>query len=316
MKNRMNVIMSLWVLSIAALFGILIINSIDFDKVDAIPIDVNNTYKANYSYDRDEVFRLAVSSVISPVETVKGYQPLIEYMEQKLGKRVELVQRKTYREVNDLIEAGEIDLGFICTLSYVEAERQFGAKLLAVPQVRGSTMYRSVTIVRKESDINSIHDLQGVRFAFTDPMSFSGRAAMIGELAKIDKTPENTFGSVIFTFSHDNSLRAVYEGVVDAACMDSIVFAYTEFLYPEITDQLRIIHSSPSVGNPPVVMGPKATDEEIQIILDILLNMHLNEQGKKALDALMFDKFVAGDNHSYQYIRDLLNKVQVDYNVK
>lgn len=316
MKNRMSMIITLWFLSIVALFGILVANSINFDKVDAIPINVDNKYKANYNYDRNEIFKIAVSSVISPVETVKGYQPLIEYMQEKLGKRVELVQRKTYREVNDLIEAGEIDLGFICTLSYVEAERQFGAQLLSVPQVRGSTMYRSVTIVRKESDINSIDDLQGVRFAFTDPMSFSGRAAMIGELAKIGRTPENTFASTIFTFSHDNSLRAVYDGVVDAACIDSIVFAYTEFLYPAITDQLRIIHSSPSVGNPPVVMGSQATEEEKAIILDILLNMHLNDKGQKALKALMFDKFVVGDNHSYQYIRDLLETVQVDYNVQ
>ncbi|OEF96473.1 substrate-binding domain-containing protein [Desulfuribacillus alkaliarsenatis] len=291
-------------------------NSVSFDTTEAIPISLDDREVIDNSTNNPDIFRVAVSSVISPVETVKGYRPLLMYLENKLGKRVELIQRRTYQEVNDLLESGVIDLGFICTLSYVEAERKFGAQLLAIPQVNGYTHYRSITIVREESDMYGLEDIEGKRFAFTDPMSFSGRAAMIGELARIDRTPEDMFSSIIYTYSHDNSLRAVYDGLVDAACIDSIVFDYTAFLYPNITDDLRIIHESPSVGNPPAVIGPDATEEEFNLILEILLEMHNSVDGRNALDALMFDKFVQADNSAYNYIRNLIDTVQVDYDVE
>jgi phosphonate transport system substrate-binding protein len=316
MKSKIHLLVLLWILSVAILMSILIVNSINFNTADAVPVDFSITKDINTTSYNQDVFRLAVSSVISPVETVKGYRPLIKYLEDKLGRRIELVQRTTYKEVNDLVETGEIDLAFICTLSYVEAEKNFGAKLVAAPQVQGSAYYRSLVIVREDSNINTIADLQNKKFAFTDPMSFSGRAAMIGELATIGRSPEDMFSSIIYTYSHDNSLRAVADGVVDAACIDSLVFDLTAELYPEITNKIRIIHTSPFVGNPPVILGADTSEEEFNMIRKILLNMHNEEAGRRALETLMYDKFLMPDNDSYNYIRSLIEEVRIDYYVR
>ncbi|OEH86687.1 hypothetical protein BHU72_10245 [Desulfuribacillus stibiiarsenatis] len=298
------------------LLGTTIYNSVDFTEAEAVYVDFTKVEPQVKKTPNPEVFRLAVSSVISPTETVKGYRPLTEYFEEKLGRKVELVQRKTYGEINDLIEQGEVDLAFICTLSYVEAERTFGARLVSVPQVQGSAVYRSIVITRKNSGIETLEDLRGKRFAFTDPMSFSGRAAMIGELANIGEKPEKYFSSIIYTYSHDNSVKAVLDGIVDSACIDHMVYDYHAFLYPEITNQLQIIHSSPEVGNPPVVVGVNTSDEEFQMLRRLLLNMHNDEKGKIALQSLLFERFVMADDMTYDYIRDLLNKTEIDYNVK
>src|SRR5512139_2045024 len=49
---------------------------------------------------------VAVASVISPRGAVESYQPLLDYLSAQLNRPVELVQRRTYAEVNDLIEQG------------------------------------------------------------------------------------------------------------------------------------------------------------------------------------------------------------------
>ena len=49
---------------------------------------------------------MVVAAVISPKGTVESYSPLLNYLEEKLNRPIELIQRRTYLEVNDLIEHG------------------------------------------------------------------------------------------------------------------------------------------------------------------------------------------------------------------
>ena len=53
--------------------------------------------------------------MISPKETFIYYRQILDYIASGLGRNVELVQRKTYSEVNELIGKGEIDVAFICS---------------------------------------------------------------------------------------------------------------------------------------------------------------------------------------------------------
>jgi phosphonate transport system substrate-binding protein len=91
--------------------------------------------------------RIAVAAVISPKGTAESYQGLLEYLGAKLNRPVELVQRRTYAEINDLIQSGYVDVAFVCTSAYVAGHGKFGMELLAAPQVNGETTYYSLLIV-------------------------------------------------------------------------------------------------------------------------------------------------------------------------
>ena len=79
--------------------------------------------------------RVAIAAVISPQGTAESYSGLATYLEQKVGRPVELIQRRTYVEANALIERGEVDLAFVCTSAYVAGHDDFGMELLAAPEV-------------------------------------------------------------------------------------------------------------------------------------------------------------------------------------
>src|SRR3972149_2809606 len=100
--------------------------------------------------------RVAVAAVISPKGTAESYQPLLDYLSDKLDRPVELVQRRTYGEINDLIESGYVDVAFVCTSAYLAGHDQFGMELLAAPQVDGQTVYYSVLIVSSDSPAQSM----------------------------------------------------------------------------------------------------------------------------------------------------------------
>ena len=57
--------------------------------------------------------RIGVAAVLSPEGTVGSYAKLADYIGETLGRPVELVQRRTYAEMNTLIDAGEVDIAFV-----------------------------------------------------------------------------------------------------------------------------------------------------------------------------------------------------------
>jgi ABC-type phosphate/phosphonate transport system substrate-binding protein len=61
-----------------------------------------------------EPIKIGVVSMITPVDSVKYYQETIDYISEKLGMPVEMVYRKTYDEMDRMLEKGEVDAAFIC----------------------------------------------------------------------------------------------------------------------------------------------------------------------------------------------------------
>lgn len=250
-------------------------------------------------------FRIAVAAVISPEGTAESYRLLLDYLEDQLQRPVELVQRRTYREINDLVEHGKVDVAFVCTSAYVEGHDSFGMRLLVAPEVSGQTQYRSLLIVSANSQIETISDLEGKTFAFTDPISTTGRAYPTFLLYQEGYNPDTFLGRTFFTYSHDDAIRAVANGVADAAGVDSLVYAFAIQREPELADKVRIIHESPAFGIPPVVVGPDAPAGWITTLRDVFLNMNDNPAGQQALDAIGVDRFVLIDDTAYDTVRDV-----------
>lgn len=253
--------------------------------------------------------RVAIAAVISPQGTVESYDALLNYLSRQLNRPVELVQRRTYAEINDLLRTGEVDVAFVCTSAYVAGHDAFGMQLLVAPQVNSETVYYSVLIVPANSTAQSMADLQGKVFAFTDPMSTTGRMYPTSLVQELGSTPEQFFSRTFFTYSHDDAIRAVAEGVADGAAVDSLVLEYILSRQPELANRLRVIHRSPPFGIPPVVVGPNTRPQLRAELADVLLGMADNAEGQQALAAIGIDRFVLIDDSAYENVRDLIRQV-------
>ena len=252
--------------------------------------------------------RVAVAAVISPRGNVESYTPLLNYLANKLGRPVEMVQRRTYQEVNDLLADGQVDMAFVCTSAYVAGQRDFGMQLLAAPQVAGATVYYSYLIVPADSPARSMADLRGKVFAFTDPMSLSGRVYPTSLVHDLGAEPETFFGRVFFTYSHDNAIRAVADGLADGASVDSLVYDFAAARDPALASKVRVIHRSPPFGIPPVVVGPDIRPQLRAQLYDLLIGLRDDPAGPAILAALGFDRFVPIRDDAYETARQLTSE--------
>lgn len=255
-----------------------------------------------------DTFRVAISGVISPGETLHTYQELLIYLEDEIGQEVSMIQKPTYAEINDLVEASTVDLAFVCSLAYVEGKEEFGMELLVAPQIGGQTVYYSYLIVPEDSEAQDLEDLRNATFAFTDPLSNSGRLAPTHQLFLMGETPDSFFGGYVFTYSHDNSIRAVADGLVNGAAVDSLVYDQMVMNQTEIASGTRIIASWGPYGIPPVVVNPEMDPQLKEQLRDIFLNLGASEDGGQILNDLQIDRFVEVDDEIYDSIRQMLGQ--------
>lgn len=255
--------------------------------------------------------RVAVAAVISPRGTVESYQPLLDYMSAELDRPVELVQRRTYAEVNELVEQGLVDVAFVCTSAYVEGHDQFGMELLAAPQVQGAPVYHSLLIVPAMSTAQSIEDLHGGVFAFTDPISTSGRVYPTYLVQELGSTPDAFFSRTFFTYSHDDAIRAVANGVADGAAVDNLVYEFAVARDPSLGEKTRVIHLSPAFAAPPVVVGPGVRPQLKAELKELLFRLSTTPAGEEALAALSVERFVPIHDSAYESVRELAAQVEL-----
>ncbi len=271
---------------------------IDFNK--RIPDPQPLVHKSS-----DIPLKFAVGAMISPKATFVHYRELVDYIGKGLDRPAELVQRKTYSEINELLGEGEIDLAFICSGPYLAGKDKQGFMAVATPLIRESDRYQSYLIVNRNSTLQDLKDLKGGVFAFTDPDSLTGKIIPAVWLAEIKETPETFFSKVIYTYSHDNSILAVAKGLVDGAAVDSLVWDYFQEKDPKWTSLTRIIQKSDSYGIPPLVVSRNISVNLKERLKKTLFSMHEDPEGKKILNGLMIDRFTAPSEGWYEAIRQI-----------
>ncbi|MGQ9846423.1 MAG: substrate-binding domain-containing protein [Bacteroidales bacterium] len=259
----------------------------------------NTSVDSNKSSSQQKIY-VAFSTMISPVETFNLYKDLIDYISAKLGVPIEFKQRKTYGEVNELLKENKLDFAFICTGAYLEARYKMPVEILVVPVVNGKPYYQAYVIVNNDSNIYDLNDLKNKSFAFTDPLSNTGYSYIINWLKSEKTTPDKYFSKTVFTYAHDYSIQAVKRKIVDGATVDGLVFEYLKKFQPEKVEGIKIIHKSRDFGIPPFVVQQNLNNDLKTKLRNIMLNMHLEKEGKELLGKIMIDKFIEADESLYK----------------
>jgi len=257
------------------------------------------------SSQKNDVVKIGVASMITPVDAVKYYQDVIDYIGEQINQPVQMVHRRTYDEMDALLERSEVKIAFICSAPYVKNKEQFGVELLVAPSVNGKPIYHSYIIVPVDSPLKTFPELKGKSFAFTDPKSNTGKLYPTYLLKTMGYTPERFFNRFIFSYSHNKSVEMVAKKIVDGAAVESIVYDHMIQTGSPYAKQTKIIKRSPPYGIPPVVVTRDIDPRLKKKVKDAFLAMQNTPRGKAILAAMMIDGFVEVPDRNYDTIRQM-----------
>lgn len=227
------------------------------------------------------------------------------YMEARLKRPVEFVQRDRYRDTMDLLQQQKVEFAWICDYPFVMLKKE--VRLMAVAVNEGKPTYRSYLIVPVvDSQTRNIMDLKGGVFAYADPHSNTGYLVPRHEIKRNGGDPADFFKRTFFTWSHRKVIEAVAAGLVQGGNVDSYVWDVLNKVRPEVTAKTRIVWRSPDYGFPPIVASRGVPQAEFAQMQRILLDMKTDPQGRALLGRLRLDGFIQGEPALYDGVAGMM----------
>ena len=233
------------------------------------------------------------------------YDRWAAYLGRKLGRPVEFVQRRSYRDIIEMLRTGELDFSWICSYSFVQAWDVDLVDLVATPVFRGRSFYQSYIIVNKDSSIKDLTELENRSFAYTDPDSNTGYIVPRSMLRSLSRNPDRFFRAALFTWDHGQAVEAVAERVADGAAVDSYVWEYLAAQRPRVADRTRVIQRSDDYGFPPMVARRGVNEGLRKAFTNAILGMPEDPEGRRLLSEMMLDGFVQLPASHYDSVRVL-----------
>lgn len=255
---------------------------VSFNDIEPIP--------PYHAHDKKLPLRIAMISVLNYQDTAKYQKQLAQSIGRKLNRQVLVMHRKRYSEISQLLIKGEADLGLMSTGAYCVYNDKNDFKPLVMQERHKVPYYYSYVIVPANSTDTSLEDLRGKKFAFMDPLSYSGYLSVQEKLAKNGESAKNFFNSSYFTYSHDASIRAVLDDQVDGAVVDSLAYDYVKKYRPDNASKIKIIETLPPRGTGPIVARKHLQDTDK--IQQVLLTLHKDPIAREAMEHLMIDRFI------------------------
>lgn len=241
-------------------------------------------------------------------DTVK---PLADRLSEELGIEVKGQVMTNYNSLVEAMGANQVHVGFIPAFGYVLANEQYGAEVILKSIRNGSGTYKAQYIVRSDSGIETLADLEGKIWAYADKGSTSGYlfpASQLMEKFDYDSAPEletEFFSNTVPAGGHDTAALAVLEGDADVATTFDDVRTELEKEHPDIMDELTVIDYTEEIPNDTISVTKELDDELVKKIKEAFLSFNDDKEMIKIMNEVYnWDAIDEATDEEYQLVKD------------
>jgi phosphonate transport system substrate-binding protein len=256
---------------------------------------------------RDLVFATHLAPSIRPV-----YEFVVERVGVALGRPTRLLTGASLQPIRN----GDVDFAFLCGLPYVRLRREdpTSVEAIAAPVVQeerygGRPIYFSDVIVPADSDAESPSELRGCSWAYNERDSHSGYLVTLYSLLGMGETG-SFFASTQMTGFHQESVRLVAAGSIDASAIDSQVLSVELRDNPSLGDRLRIVGTFGPSTIQPLIATRAVSGGLRQDVAEVVTSIGKGKTDRERLRAGLIDRFVPVVDASYDDIRAMLDAVE------
>lgn len=170
-----------------------------------------------------QVLRITAIPDESPTELARKAAPLLQYLEARLGMRVEYTPVTDYAAAVETLVNRKVDLAWFGGFTFVQAHSRSGGKVIPLVQRAEDEVFKSVFITSDPS-IHTLADLRGKDVSFGSQSSTSGHLMPRSFLLEAGVDPDKAFKRVAYSGAHDATIAAVASGKVQAGALNGSVW--------------------------------------------------------------------------------------------
>ncbi len=213
---------------------------------------------------------------------VNPIEALVELLEKETGRTVEITDVPDYLSVVEAIRSDHVDIGIMS--GFPSALAVNTGEVDALLAWKGSDEPVSTCVVKADSPIKTVADLEGKTVAFADQASSSGYFMPVYMLHEAGLEQGKDYEG-IFAGGHEGSFAALQQDQVDAACTAFVLTEMGEPMFPFADGEWRAVGESPSMDVMGTVLARQSLDDETRTLLEEALPKVFSEENEEALAA-------------------------------
>jgi phosphonate transport system substrate-binding protein len=262
---------------------------------------------------KENPIRIYFTPSVDAEEVLVKSEHFTRLLERETGYSFVCAVPTSYLVLVESFGTRKCDVACMNSFGYLLAHDKYGAQARLRVVRNGDSSYRGMIIARANSGISKIQDLNGRKFAFTDPASTSGNLLP----RKLFRQHGIAPGEELFAMRHDNVVTMVYQGKVDAgACFYSPpdqtgrirdARARVAIQFPDVEQKVRMIAFTEAIPNDPIVFRKDLPEQVKERVEKGLLKLVAAAEGRAAFRALYAgDGLIAARDNDYASLRDLM----------
>ena len=248
-----------------------------------------------------DVLRVTAIPDEAPTELQRKFKPLGEYLEQKLGMKVEFTPVADYPAVVEALAADRVDLAWLGGFTFVQARLKTGNAIPLVQREQDAVF--TSKFISSDPAVKSLADLKGKTFAFGSVSCTSGSLMPRYFMLEEEIVPETFFSRVAFSGAHDATAAWVEAGKVDGGVLNASVWDKLVAAGKVDTSKVHVFATTPTYydynwtvrGNLDPALTAKI--EQAFLALD-----PANPQDKAILDLQAATRFIKTNPDNYKGI--------------
>ncbi len=240
----------------------------------------------------EDVYSFGVVPQFEPRKMFGIWKPLVEELERRTGSRFQLVVALSVQEFERELENGRFDFVYANPYHVLRVNQKQGY----IPLVRDNVPLRGILLVRKDSPVRELTELDGKTLAVPSPNALGASLMVRADL-------EHLFGvrmAMVNVRTHSSVYLNVLNGLTDAGGGVEKTFDEQD---KAVRDALRVIYTTRDMPSHPIAAHPRIARDVRERVRKALLDLPATPAGKALLDEVPMTQPIAAAMEDYLVMR-------------
>jgi len=221
------------------------------------------------------------------------WKPVVDELEKRTGLELKLVATLTVPEFERELSKGSFDFLYANPYHVMrEANRQ-----KYIPLVRDGVPLHGILVVRKDSALRNLNELEGKALAMPSPNALGASLLLRADLERLYHVKMN----MLYVKTHSSVYLHVANGLVDAG--GGVEKTLEEQDQP-IRDALRVLYTTREMPSHPISAHPRVPKEAREKVRKALLDMAATSAGQALLAEIPIKQVVPAAIEDYLTMRE------------
>jgi len=253
----------------------------------------------------NQIYKVGIHPYLNSKKMFLSYRPILDYLESRL-ENVEFILEtsKDYPSYDKKLYARTFAFALPNPFQTYNA-LEHGYRVVA--KMKPDSVFRGIFVAQKKAELSNVNQLRSKSISFPAPTALAATMMPLQYLhdhglnvhKDIDKKfVGSQYSSILNAYSGDTLVGATWPPPWEAWCKEN----------PQKAKEMEVVWQTKPLINNGFVVRDDIDPAIVQAIVNILISMDSDPQGKKLLDNAGFEGFEKANNRRYAIVKTFLDR--------